>query len=131
MIDAHKIKICMIAPIGLPVPAIKGGAVETLITNLIDENETYKKMLIDVITIEDEIAIKENKKYVNTNFINVNFEKNFLMRIIRKLFKINKKFFDKFLNKLKNVIYNNEIKKVLKSNYYDFIITEGRRLYKL
>ena len=36
-------KICMIAPKNLPLPAVKWGSIETLITNVIDENEIEKK----------------------------------------------------------------------------------------
>ena len=37
-------KICMIIPKNLPLPATKGGAIETLITNVINENEMEKKI---------------------------------------------------------------------------------------
>ena len=32
-------KICIICVSGFPVPAVKGGAIETLVQELIDENE--------------------------------------------------------------------------------------------
>ena len=50
-------KICVISPKGFPVPAIKGGAVETLITNFIDENEVQKKVFVDLVTIKEKSLI--------------------------------------------------------------------------
>ena len=37
----------------LPVPATKGGAVETLVQNLIDENEIIKNNKFTVLSIYD------------------------------------------------------------------------------
>ncbi|SEL73257.1 Glycosyl transferases group 1 [Butyrivibrio sp. ob235] len=46
-------KIAIITPCLLPVPAIKGGAVERLITGIIDDNEKYNKFDIDLYCISD------------------------------------------------------------------------------
>lgn len=53
-------KVAIITPANLPVPAIKGGAVESLIDNLCDENEKYKKLNIDVYSIYDREINKDN-----------------------------------------------------------------------
>ena len=46
-------KIAVIAPCILPVPASKGGAVEELVTCIINQNEISKHYSIDLFTIED------------------------------------------------------------------------------
>lgn len=48
-----KPRICLIAPGLLPVPATQGGAIETLITNLIEENERYDEIDLTVVTTFD------------------------------------------------------------------------------
>ena len=65
-------KICLILPKGLPVPAVKGGAIESLMTDIINENEKKKKLDITVVSILDEKAKKESKKYKHTKFIYIN-----------------------------------------------------------
>ena len=52
----------------LPVPAAKGGAVENLIENFLNENEKYRKMNLTVFSVYEENAIKEATKYKFTSF---------------------------------------------------------------
>lgn len=61
-------KVAVITSGFLPVPASKGGAVECLLMNIINENETAKKVEFDVFSIFDENAKIESKKYNNSNF---------------------------------------------------------------
>lgn len=86
-------KILIIAPSNLPIPAVRGGAVETGIDQILIENEKEKNSIqIDVIGFFDEGARKEAGKYKKTNFW---FYKNnwvddvvdFLLRGINKIFK--------------------------------------------
>lgn len=84
--------IVLFPPIGLPVPAIKGGAIESLLTTLIDQNEYEKKCKFIVVTIFDKEAVKLQKKYKYTEFVNVTEKKTdrffiFLYKIIKKLTK--------------------------------------------
>ena len=62
-------KIAIIGPQGLPVPPVKGGAIETLIDVVLRENEKEKKLDIDVYTIYDKDAMEYSKKYKEVNFI--------------------------------------------------------------
>ena len=62
-------KIAIIAPCILPVPASKGGAVEELITCILDQNEISKQYVIDLFTITD-ISYK-NVSYSCTNIISI------------------------------------------------------------
>ncbi len=60
-------KIAIIAPCILPVPASRGGAVEVLISKLIDANEEHKKFSIDLFTIDHDE--KPNYSFASTNLI--------------------------------------------------------------
>lgn len=62
-------RICFITQCSLPVPAVKGGAVETLVEYLLDENEKYRKYFFTVISVFDQLAEKQSKKYEYTDFI--------------------------------------------------------------
>lgn len=63
------IKIAMINPWFLPVPAVKGGAVEVLATHLIKGNEVEGNAKIDVFTIPDPSL--DNIRYKNSKIIQV------------------------------------------------------------
>lgn len=64
-----KIKLAMITSGFLPVPATKGGAVENLIVNILNENEINNKIEFSIFSIYEEKAILESKKYHNSKFI--------------------------------------------------------------
>lgn len=56
-----KKRVCMLIPqLILPVPAVEGGAIETLITNLLDENEKQKKVRFVVISKYNKEASEKN-----------------------------------------------------------------------
>lgn len=61
-------KILMIVNGGLPVPAIKGGAIETLMENAIDYNEKTKKYNITVYSNYAKGIEKATAKYKNTEY---------------------------------------------------------------
>ena len=44
----------MIAPGLLPVPATQGGAIETLMTSIVNQNELYKELDLTVVTTFDD-----------------------------------------------------------------------------
>lgn len=113
-------KIAIICPYGLPVPAIKGGAIETLVNLIIDKNEEKKRLIIDVFTTFDKEAIDISKKYNNSKFVflckNAKYVKlkNKLISLLRKIFNVDISY-----------TYNQEVVKYLKKNNYDRIIVEG------
>ena len=49
----QKTKVLIMTPGILPVPSVRGGAVEKLITDLLDGNEIRNKLDITVVTIAD------------------------------------------------------------------------------
>lgn len=61
--------VLIVSPcVNLPVPAVQGGAVSTLIEYLVKENEVEKKMNLTVLSIFNEDAQKKAKEYPNTKF---------------------------------------------------------------
>ena len=56
-------RILIISPGRLPVPAVRGGAVETLIESLLRYNEIEKKSTIDVVSLYDIFAKKSSENY--------------------------------------------------------------------
>lgn len=62
-------KIAIISTGILPIPAVNGGAVETLTTNLLEENEKKKKFYFDVYTCYDKKL--SEKRYQKTTIIPV------------------------------------------------------------
>ena len=96
-------KVAIICPQGLPVPAVKGGAIETLVELICRENEIYEDLDIDIYSIYDEEAKKVAKSYNYSNFI--------------------------YLCKNKCCL-SEKISKAIKKTLY-FVQKDGRLLYKL
>lgn len=114
-------KICLFPTIMFPVPNVKGGAIETLITNIIDENEKENKLDITVISIDDPKAKEKSKKYQNTQFIFIKPSiidkiEVFLFRVIRKITK---------KEILQLYAYNVKAFKKICRQKFDYIIAEG------
>jgi glycosyltransferase involved in cell wall biosynthesis len=61
--------ICFITNGILPVPAVKGGAVENLIQAILDKNEEYQRLNITVLSIFADGAKAAGKLYRNTSFV--------------------------------------------------------------
>jgi len=110
-------KICMILPKGLPVPAVKGGAIETLVNDVIDENEKESKLEITVVSLYDIDAEQVSKKYENTKFIYI--KDDFHYRIKAVLVRIKN-----LLRKDKLNTYNEVVLDNIKKEKYDYIIVE-------
>ena len=75
-------KVAIVSTMNLPTPAVRGGAVETLTTYIVEENEKKQKLDIDLYTMYDyKIDVD---KYKNTKIIQIK------INIIEKFFqKIN------------------------------------------
>lgn len=113
----------------LPVPATKGGAVESLVQNLIDVNECEKREKIKIFSIYDNIADTESISYKNTKFDFYKPSKlvklldKILFGIITKILKKEKKTSYKFI--VQRVLYLNYVSKKLKKNNYKVVIVEN------
>lgn len=102
----EKIKVCIVPPQKLPIPSVKGGAVESLIDLLIKENEIQKNLNITVISIFNKKAYRESKQYKYTKFIYIPYSEVF-DKIFYKLKHFCKKFFNLSINlHFYTILYN-------------------------
>lgn len=108
-------RIAMITPGYLPVPAVKGGAVEVLIEELIKGNEFHKHYEIDLYTVADNNI--KNKEYKNTKIIQVSPSK--VTKIINSV--INK-LYQTFKVKKWRTSFCRAMLKTLKTEDYDLIV---------
>lgn len=110
-------KIAIICSQGFPVPAVKGGAIETLVEIICKENEIYRELDIEVYSIYDDDAIESSKSYKDSKFIypcknkKYVYVKNKFVSLCRKIFKINI-----------NYAYAEEITKKIDDSYNKVII---------
>ena len=70
MIKTKKPRILFILPQYLPIPAVCGGATETLLTSLIKENEIKQRATFVFVSIFDKRAIESNYKHSNIYYFN-------------------------------------------------------------
>lgn len=96
-------KIIIVNNGSLPLPAVRGGAVETLIELLMKENEKRKKFLFEVYSIHDEKALEAAKQYSYTSFCFVkthgykNAINHFVTRLVNYISLRTKGFYHPFL----------------------------------
>lgn len=114
--------ILIIVDSGLPIPAFKGGAVETLVDYIIEENEKEKKVNIDVYSSCSKPSdIKKNNKLVNYYYINIKSIDYFISKcfnyIYKRIFKITKSTFSSFVI--------NDIEVQNKLDNYDVVLIEN------
>lgn len=130
-------KIVFVLPPFLPVPATKGGAVETLLELFIKENEKKPQFEIIVFSVYEKKSKEISEQYKYTKIISIKW--TFLMhflysvksRVLRKC-NINLEFFNLFSKKVIK-----SIRKMKKNKEIDLCIVEGedyreyRRLAKI
>ena len=63
------LRVVIIAPAHLPIPATKGGAIEKLTEHLLKQNELSHKIDFTVISPYDKEAFVQSQKYENTHFV--------------------------------------------------------------
>lgn len=116
-------KLAIFSPSLLPVPAIEGGAVEELITYIIEENEKKHIYDIDLYTIDENDKLK-NLNYKFTNIKKYKYHKN----------NLRSKFLN-FINKISSRLPNGKIVSDFsefmvskyKTDYYDLVLVEDNR----
>ena len=67
-----------------PVPSVKGGAVETLVTNLLDENEKSHLLDLVVFSFGDKEAESQSEAYKNAEFFFI--KKSFVRKALNKVY---------------------------------------------
>lgn len=122
-------KILIISPCDLPVPAVQGGAVQTLIDSITNSNENEPVFDITVISSYNEEAYKKSENYKKTRYI---FIKN--SKMIGTVDKFLNKIFE-FLDKSRKLRKCNFIwkfyvikkcREVLKNENYDAVVLQNQ-----
>ena len=121
----EKFKIAIVVPSNLPIPSVRGGAIETLVDNLISENEKKQQLEIVVYSQYDKYAEEQSKKLKYTEVIYIDgnnwvgrlfsLKRNIVSRITRK----DSAFTSYFLAKTC---------KHINQRQFDFIIVEGNNI---
>jgi len=68
MVDAP-IRVCLVSPGLLPVPATQGGAIETLMTTLMRQNERFHRMDLTVVSPDEPKARRLAEEYRSTRVV--------------------------------------------------------------
>ena len=120
-------RLLFVTPGKLPVPALKGGAVETLIEMIVSENELNQVFEIDVFTIWD--AQMHTIRYKHSNLITV--RPSILTIVFDRLFflyweRIKKDWRATFhRNHFRDRLYEKRLFKLIRSTTYERIIVEN------
>ena len=117
-------RVCLVAPGMLPVPATQVGAVETLITTLVKQNEINGDMKLTVVAPRDKKSELEASFFKKTHFIYVPTAKS-IKRLIHRCIQFA---WDKLgLNHSAplNTPFQREAAKLVNPEEYDIIVMEG------
>lgn len=104
--------VCLVMPNVFPVPATKGGATETLMTNLLKENEKEGKINFTCVSVYEEKAEILSREYKFTKFIYIRQKRDNLDLT-----------FESGDSNFK--LYMDEVYESIKDLELDFIIIEG------
>lgn len=113
----------------LPIPATKGGAVENLIQNLLNENEKQNKFSTTIFTIYDFKAEEISKQYTNSKFRFIKVNK-IVTLIDKMIFFIAKNIIKKenshsYKYIFQRICFLRKVSKILKKEDFDKILLEN------
>ncbi|MEF9892040.1 MAG: glycosyltransferase family 4 protein [Anaerorhabdus sp.] len=117
-----KTKILIVTSGVFAVPAVKGGSIETLVTNLLDVNEIKKKYEFFVGSCFDEAAYESSKKYHFSKFIY--YKKNHKFNFAYKIWALIYYFMRFFHVDIPKFHYTWEVYQAIKKEKIDFVIIE-------
>lgn len=107
--------VLIVMPSILPVPAVNGGAVETLVENLIKENENEKKLKLSVFTNLTTKARHKLEGFPLCNFFTL--KESVLMHLEELFFK--KKYF------IRKILVIRQVRYLLENNNFDAVVLEN------
>jgi len=113
----RRLKIAIVGYDAYPIPSIKGGAVEELMTVLLNQNEKNPEFDFTVFTIEDEGLAPLLKNYNYTKIVQIS-RRGFL-NVILFLYKILRRI--TFFRLPYRSLYMVRINKQLRNNHYDVV----------
>ena len=119
-------KIAVVSYDDMPLPPVKGGAVENLIHFLVEDNEVEKKAELTVFSVYDREAKGESKRYRNTEFVYVKKRErlsrvtDFTNRVFKKL---------RFGAVFQIHPYLIDVAKIINQGDFDYVLVENRADY--
>jgi len=121
-------KVAIVINESLPLPSIKGGAIETGIQQIIDQNEIYKLLNLTVYSKYDQEAFLISKNFQNTRFKYSETTKKtkqefilFVNKILRKI-KASKSILFEYEQIIINDIKNENYDRILLQNCPNFVL---------
>ena len=109
-------KVLIVMPCDeLPVPAVLGGAVSTLVESLIKQNEIYKELNITVVTSFNKTAKEQACQFLSTSFIWFKYNRIFYL-------------FDKLISKknyLRKICVIKFVQRLLRKEDFDIIVLQN------
>lgn len=117
-------EVCIIPAGYKPIPPVRGGAVETIVQNMVERNEEFKKFEFTILSVEDSEAEQQALSYKNTKFVfftaNSTLDKIYYWCV----YKVLKKFFHIILP---DYLLKKRMVEYIKDNQdkFDWIIFEG------
>ena len=115
-------KIALVLPEVYPVPAVKGGAIEELVTILLEQNEIEKKAEFLVFSMANIEAEEKAKKYSHSKIVYIpktTVKDKVINRVLRYCNPLFKK------KTLIDIGYYRKVFRYLKNNPVDAIVAEG------
>ena len=114
---------------GYPVPAVKGGAVSTLVEHLVNGNNKKKLIKLEVISFYSEDAEEQSKKYPYIKFVWIRVPKVITWIDLAIFFTIKKIFKKRKLISYKSICsllyYIIKATKIIQKNRYDKVVLEN------
>lgn len=117
-------KIAIIPSINLPMPPVKGGAVQHLIKLYVDNNEEFKADRVTIFSIYNKLAEKESIKYNYTHYEYIKLSKSLEFFVSKDYRFISRKAFQLLEQEYISLICNK-----LKKEKYDLILLENTPQY--
>jgi len=122
-------RVCIISAGYFPVPAVKGGAVENIIENIINENELYNKLDLSVLSCYDKQAKIKSDNYLNTEIMFVKIP-HIIKMVDKLIFVFNKKvirkkkvFSYRFI--IQRLWYIKRVSDIISKGNYDRLVFEN------
>jgi len=112
-------KVAVVLGSQLPVPAVKGGAIETLVTNLVDQNEICKEMELTIISSYDSQAAEEAVKYRSTKFRWIKYT------VFNKIINLFTRIYARISGTVIPHLGILQTIHILRTGRYDYIVVEG------
>src|SRR5690554_2997628 len=123
------ITLAIIMPNTNPVPSVRGGAIQTGVQHLVEQNEVFRDLDLIVVSPWDEVAEKKSSDYKSTRFVFIQTKKR-LPKRLRQLFNsvARRMKLPFFLNPDKEYL-DQAIKELPVGNDLDFIMVRNEFLF--